>query len=489
MTTRFMNAILPVVAILLGAAGLQGCSGSQDATAAEGASTETPATPVKTVKLVPKGAPMQVRFTAVVTPDEVIKVAPQVPGKVKSVLVEKGQTVKAGQVLMALDDQDLTLKTEQAKKAHETALKRLDQLKLASEIEEKSLELGIKQAEEALMQVKARARVVQTGARPQEKKQVQAALDMAKVRLESTKRELDRMNSLLQSEVIPKQNFEQVEDGHKLAEAQYRQALEQLQLLNLGARSEDRDAMDSAVRQTEIAVEMSRVAARRVETTRMEIQATELAVQQAELGVKMAELALSWTQVTAPCAGVVDQVLVEEGAIVGAGVPAFVVMETGKTEIQVQLREEDRRLVSDKSVAHVTFDGLEGEGPFTATVKRLSETADSATGKFPLYLAPEEKVAARLKAGMFVRGVLDVGHKENVLTVPNESVLRNEGKRLVYIIDGGKSMKRIVETGQQYEKEVEVLTGLAAGEEVVVEGQVGLVDGMAVVVQAEPAAK
>jgi len=220
-----------------------------------------------------------------------------------------------------------------------------------------------------------------------------------------------------------------------------------------------------------------------VETTRLEIQATELAVQQAELGIKGVELALTYTKLEAPCAGVVEQVLVEVGSIVGAGVPAFVMMESEKNEIQVLLREEDRRLVNEKSVAHVTFDGVEADAPFTAAVKRLSETADAMTGKFPIYLTIDKAIKAKVKAGMFVRGTLDVGMKENALVVPNSVVIRNEGKKLIYVVEAGKAVKRYVETGQRYETEVEIVSGLAAGDKVVVQGQIGLMDGSAVQVE------
>lgn len=470
--------MLGVAALILSS----GCGQQEEAAKGTAAAVEVPAAPVETLVVTPRTAPVEIAFTALVVPEETVKVAPQLPGKIKEIRVNEGDFVKAGQVLMVLDDEELKIKALQAKKAHESALVRLQQLKVASEIEEKSLALGIKQAQETLTQVKAKAKVVESGARPQEKKQVAAAVDMAKVRLESTRRELDRMNTLLQSEVIPQQNFDQFQDGYKLAEAQYRQALEQMHLLNLGARSEDREAMESAVRQTEVAVEMAQNAARRVETTRIEIKALELSIEQAAAAVESVELALSWTEVKAPVDGRIEQRLVEPGSVVGAGVPAFVMLDTSKTEIQVLLREEDRRLVHAKATAMFAADALEGEGPFAATVKRLSETADPASGLFPVFLLPDAAVRPKLKGGMFVRGTLTTGSKPDALVVPTQAIVRSEGKKIVFVAEGGTARKREVTTGQRYATEIEILSGLSAGEHLIVTGQVGLVDGVAVAV-------
>ncbi|GEM_PF-3720535 len=478
-----IRVCVPVMMVVSTALLFSGCGAGEPAAAQEGVTEVQSQAVVSVLELKAADAPVEVRFTAMVMPEEILKVSPQLPGKVVNVKVKEGDFVKAGDLLMKLDDEELKLSKEQAVKAHESVQTRKKQLLVASEIEEKSLELGIAQAQEALNQVKAKAKMIETGARPQERKQLQALVDMSKVRLESTKRELDRMGSLLQSEVIPKQSFEQVEDGHKVAEAQYRQALEQLHLLNLGARSEDRDAIESAVRQTEIAVEMARIAARRVETTKIELEALELSAQQAAVAVEMAELALGWTELRAPAEGRVEQVLVEEGAVVGAGIPAFVVMQRGKTEIQVLLREEERLMVKNGAPAEVSFDALPGEGPFPAKVHRIAEAADSATGLFPVLLMGDEALHKRLSPGMFVRGRLVVGQKPNALVVPASAVLRNEGKKVCYVEENGKAGKRYVETGQRYPDRVEVVSGLAVGERLIIQGHLGLVEGAAVRVE------
>jgi len=461
-----------------------GCSNGA-ATAASDSPVEAAGAAVTVLQVQPEDAQIQVQLTGNVAAENVFKVAPQMAGEVAAILVEEGQDVTAGQVLVLLDDEEVLLRSEQAAKAKDAAVKRLEQLELVAEIEAKTLALGVKQAEEALRQVQARAEVVETGARPQEREQAKALADLARTRMESARREVERMRSLVESEVIPKQSFEQFEDTYKMAEAQYRQAKEQAALVDIGARKEDREAMEAAVQQATNAVELARTASRRVEATRLDIEATKLAIEQARAAVGLAEVAKKNVEIKAPASGRIEDVLVEKGAVVGAGVPLMVLVEPGKSEIVAEVREEDRLLLRAGLKGLYSVDGLPGEGPFAATVKQVGVAANPMTGLFPVKLAPDASEAPKLKDGMFARGYVDTGVKKGALLVPIEAVLRSEGRKVVYVAVGDLAEKRYVATGLRYPDRVEIVDGVNAGDRVVVTGQVGLSDGAAIVVKAE----
>ncbi|MBK6452321.1 MAG: efflux RND transporter periplasmic adaptor subunit [Proteobacteria bacterium] len=91
-----------------------------------------------------------------------------------------------------------------------------------------------------------------------------------------------------------------------------------------------------------------------------------------------------------------------------------------------------------------------------------------------------------LKPGMFLNVHLSRGTAD-VLVVPEESLVPEQGDVFVYVVQDGKASKRRIQTGQRAVGTVQVTDGLQAGEIVVTEGTQKLRDGVSVSVT-EPTA-
>ena len=75
------------------------------------------------------------------------------------------------------------------------------------------------------------------------------------------------------------------------------------------------------------------------------------------------------------------------------------------------------------------------------------------------------------RLGMQANLRLGSGEKKNVLLVPKESVLDNEGKKIVYVLRTGEEFeRRDVVVGDEYGNKVAILSGVKAGERVVTQG-------------------
>jgi multidrug efflux pump subunit AcrA (membrane-fusion protein) len=79
-----------------------------------------------------------------------------------------------------------------------------------------------------------------------------------------------------------------------------------------------------------------------------------------------------------------------------------------------------------------------------------------------------------LKPNTFGDVTLEVSSQENALVIPQLAVLEN---RFVFVVDGGKALKREITIGLQDTSLLEVLQGLREGDLVVVEGNYGLDEG------------
>jgi cobalt-zinc-cadmium efflux system membrane fusion protein len=79
--------------------------------------------------------------------------------------------------------------------------------------------------------------------------------------------------------------------------------------------------------------------------------------------------------------------------------------------------------------------------------------------------------AGKLRLGMQANLRLAAGARQNVLLVPKEAVLDNEGKKIVYVLRTGEEFeRREVVIGDEYEGKVAILSGVMPGERVVTQG-------------------
>lgn len=422
-------------------------------------------------------------FTGRTQAADIVPVAAQVPGEILKVEVVEGQRVKKGDVLLRLDDQQQKLALAQAESGLAQAEAQLGQLKIITEMEEKNVEIMVGRANAGLKQVLAKSKMVDTGARPEEREQARAAQDMAKAQVEALKRELQRMSKLYKEEVIPKQQLDTLEDQFRVAKAQYSQAAAAAELVNLGARNEDREAMAAAVEEMELQVEAAKTGLQKVEADRLQIKATEYAIEGGRQGLALAKLALEKTVVTSPVDGLVDSLPATKGMVTGAGIPLVYVVDDSRLEVHTAFSDQDSVRIRAGMSVKLTADAFP-DREFKGRVTWLGTVFDPQQGGFPAHVEVLEGGGAGLGTGMFVRGkvLLDIG--KNSLLVPIDTVLHREGTRVVFVHAGGKVRMQPVQLGARDGSLVEITAGVKPTDEIVSEGQLTMVDGMEVMTRA-----
>ncbi|MEO6064816.1 MAG: efflux RND transporter periplasmic adaptor subunit, partial [Lysobacterales bacterium] len=76
-----------------------------------------------------------------------------------------------------------------------------------------------------------------------------------------------------------------------------------------------------------------------------------------------------------------------------------------------------------------------------------------------------------LRPGLSARLALNVGESRNALLMPEQALLQQGDVRFVYTVKGGKAKKVIVQTGRRVPGEIEIVSGLADGDQVITAGQ------------------
>lgn len=186
-------------------------------------------------------------------------------------------------------------------------------------------------------------------------------------------------------------------------------------------------------------------------------------------------------ELLSPIDGVVTARNDEEGDLFGNS-PILQVMQTNKLKVTVSISEQYYTTVKIGTPVAVNVDVYPGE-TFAGKVTLIHPAMDAATRTFTVEVTiPNAK--ERLRPGMFARTVFNMGDKPAVM-VSDVAIQRQAGtnERYVYVIKDGKAERRVVETGRQIDGMIDLLSGVAVGEEVAVTSLSKLATGTEVEIQ------
>jgi len=184
------------------------------------------------------------------------------------------------------------------------------------------------------------------------------------------------------------------------------------------------------------------------------------------------------TFLVSPINGIVTARHFDEGDFFGAGqFPLLTVMQINPVKLLINVPESNFTRVERGMSVNVTFDVF-GDELFEGKVSLIHPTIDEITRSFVTEITLQNR-DMRIRPGMFARVSLNFGDVNRVV-VPDRSVIRQQGtgNRYVFTLnrDNTVSYKQVT-LGNRIGSYFEVISGVEAGEKVVVDGISGLVDG------------
>jgi len=191
-----------------------------------------------------------------------------------------------------------------------------------------------------------------------------------------------------------------------------------------------------------------------------------------------AQTMLDYTKVVAPFDGTITRKLADVGDLAAPGRP-LLEMEDGRTlrlEADVPEAMINNIQVGDELAVHAS--ALEPE--LKGTVDEIAPAADPNSRTFLVKL--DLPVTPGLRAGQFGRVSIPIG-KTSALRVPAAAVIQRGQMEIIFIAQNGRAQLRLVKTGKRVGNEVEIVSGLDAGELVVTDGAGQLLDGQPLLVQ------
>ncbi len=173
--------------------------------------------------------------------------------------------------------------------------------------------------------------------------------------------------------------------------------------------------------------------------------------------------------VRTPIGGVVLERLVTPGSTVTPGTPLFVVSDLSRLWVIAEIDESQIGAVRTGRTVDVEVAAYPGER-FIGTVTFIADAVNPATRRV-LVRSTVANPGGRLKSDMFATVTLAEGEQRSVVVVPADAVQSVGGRSVVFVeAQPGRFVARQVELGPQGDRDVEVTSGLAEGDRVVVAG-------------------
>lgn len=205
--------------------------------------------------------------------------------------------------------------------------------------------------------------------------------------------------------------------------------------------------------------------------------------EQAKSAVDQAKLAYGNaaenTVLRSPISGFVTAKNYDNGDMTSPQLPVVVIQQIAPVKAVIGVSEQYYSYLKKGAAATLSVDAL-GEETFSGVVTNIFPTLDPVTHTVSAEIEVANK-DLKLRPGMYARVHLDFGTKE-ALTVPDKAIVRQAGSgaRYVYVFSGGKAVYRAVELGQQQGDLYEVVSGLNAGDQVIISAPSNLKNGLSV---------
>ncbi|MGH7699165.1 MAG: efflux RND transporter periplasmic adaptor subunit, partial [Gemmatimonadales bacterium] len=190
--------------------------------------------------------------------------------------------------------------------------------------------------------------------------------------------------------------------------------------------------------------------------------------------------------VRAPFDGVVGQRFVSVGDYVTPATPLLTLQTMDPQRVVIDVPERHAADLRRGQAVEFTVAAHPGR-VFHARVDFIDPVVQAETRAIVVKaLAPNP--GGRLKPGMFIEARLATGTRAGAVVVPEDAVQPLRTANVVWAVVDGKAGRRLVQLGARSQGRVEILSGVEAGEPVVVGGLERMAEGMAVAPQARATA-
>ena len=376
-------------------------------------------------------------------------------GRIESVLVEVGDEVKAGDPIALVERDSYAAQFKQAEAALRTAALNLGKMQLGSRPEEIT-------AAQAAVELARAALDDEATVDDNERTTAATALARAEAALRAAQAEYDKIAWAGDVGETPQAiALEEATIAYETALADY----------NLDTNPSDSELVPLMLQLAQAELNL----ALKVEPYReIDFELARVNVAQAEAALEQARLLLEETVIEAPFDGIIAELHIDQGSAVGGQTPVALFVSK---EVEAVVNVEEGRIHQIETGQPVALRvSAYPDQDFPGVVTSIAPVADKETRTFEVKATPIDG-EGMLRSGMFANLSILAEEKKGVLLAPREAIAFLDDIEIVYVVKGDAVEERPVTSGVSTGDRVEILSGVAAGDVVVIAGQSNLIDG------------
>lgn len=216
---------------------------------------------------------------------------------------------------------------------------------------------------------------------------------------------------------------------------------------------------------------------------------------QAEANFKLAQLNLGYTEVRAPFDGLMGRHLIDIGNYLGSspqGVKLATIQKINPIYVYFSINERDllkfmnsvgsaeqRKSMINKLPVFVALQGEQGY-PHSGVLDFAANLLNTSTGSLQLR-AELPNPQAKLLPGLYAKVKVDYGDPREAILIPNATIQSDQQGDYVFVVDeANKAQRRNVKRGQRFSHLIEITSGIAANDTIIVNGFINVKPGQVV---------
>jgi RND family efflux transporter MFP subunit len=203
----------------------------------------------------------------------------------------------------------------------------------------------------------------------------------------------------------------------------------------------------------------------------IQLEKVELAIKGLEIQKAQILKQIKGCTIISPFNGIITKKMIDLGSVIGAGTPVAEITDISVLKLAVNIPERDINKFKVGQKVDVTAD-IKPDEIITGTIKTISPQADKTHN---VKVQVEIKNSSNdLKAGMFATANLASGSSVNALSIPRKTLVGSTKSPQVYVVKNGKAVLTSFNAGTSDSDYIEVVSGIAETDKVVIKGQVNL---------------
>lgn len=398
-----------------------------------------------------------------------VEIYPQVNGAITELYVEKGDSVKKGQIIARLDTKELERTKMRTASDLELARSQLAQAETNLSMQEKESSISEQQAKANLANAEAGLASLKAGAKPQEIAQAEASLRQVQLNLDNARQDEARQKLLYENGAISRQQYEASQKQVRMYQEDLYTAQQRLSLLHQGPDPAELRAKQAQLEQAKAILkgqssqEQRRLRAEAVKTARV-------SVKQAQLAYEKAVEDLAAAVIRSPIDGVVLDVPVKQGSLassssVTANTLLATIADLTMPKVEIFVNEADIAKVVVGQAAQIKIDALDQtwEGNVYRIDPKASENSNVVTFAVDVVF---QNSPHNLKAGLTADVDLIVSQKANIFWLPSYAIRFQGQQASVMVKEGDRVVRKTIKTGISDGSRTEILSGLSEKAEV-----------------------